>query len=100
MERGGVILTIRGGIGTGISATIPTAAGGVMVGILPGTMVATIRIGVGARDTIRRITAWVVRLTTDTEVSLLVASNLSVDPPILRPRRVEVMAVASRLEVL
>ena len=55
--RGGVILTIRGGIGTGMFATIHIVAGGDMVGVRVGTMATTIRIGLGARDTIRRITA-------------------------------------------
>ena len=51
--RGGDILTIRGGIGIGVSVTIPIIVGGDMAGDPRGI----IPIGVGALDTIRRITA-------------------------------------------
>ena len=77
MERGGVILTTRGGTGTGMCAIIPTTTGGGMAGARVGITITTILIGVGVPDTTHRIMEWAVRPITirDTEAVRLIASR-------------------------
>ena len=65
MARGGDILTIRGGIGIGVSVITPTIVGGDMAGDQIGATPITIHTGDGVVVTIRHITEWVIHLTTE-----------------------------------